>query len=76
MKLKELSKVLSDDARRNAEVRMETKSKISGYDIVCQGAGSRIHGDKEIVTVYPIVFNGERRPSLIIWVKNASERAR
>ena len=57
MKLNELAGVLSDEARRTAEVRMETNARDSGY------------GDKEVEEVYPINFDGEFSPSLVIWVK-------
>lgn len=69
MKLNELAGVLSDEARRTAEVRMETNARDSGYDILCQGAGSSVYGDKEVEEVYPINFDGEFSPSLVIWVK-------
>lgn len=68
MTLSELSAVLTDEARRSAEVRQESKSR-GGFDILCQGAGSSVYGDKEVDLVYPIVFNGEERPSLMIWVR-------
>ena len=70
MKLKELASVLAEDACRSAEVRMETNTRNSGYDILCQGVDSLTYGDKEIDLVYPVMFNGERHPSIVIWVKS------
>ena len=73
MTLSELSSVLTDGARKDAEVRQESKSR-GGFDIVCQGAGSRVYGHKEVVRVYPVVFYDEEKPSLIIWVKDKEDR--
>lgn len=69
MTLSELSAVLTDEARMGAEVRQESKSR-GGFDILCQGAGSSVYGDKEVDRMYPIVFNGEKSPSLMIWVRD------
>ena len=69
MKLKELAKVLCKEVADRVEVRQETANKNVSYDILCQGARSRRYCDKKVVNVYPIVFNGEAHPSLVVWVR-------
>ena len=74
MTLKELAKVLDKSTAADAEVRQETAKRDHCYDILCRGARSRKYADREVDVVYPIVFNGETAPSLVIWVKRQERK--
>ena len=83
IKLKDLAEVLGRDTLVNVEIRRETDKSPSGYEILSAAEDSSmldavpyvsdVCGDMEVVQVYPVVFAGERRPSLVIWVKKEGE---
>lgn len=73
MKLNDLYRVLSEDTKISAEVRQERNTTKIGYEVLSCGRSSKLVGRKEVCQIYPVVFEGEKHPSLVIWVKDADD---